>query len=342
MTKNGEIILFVPQMVEYGGIERNLVGLSEGLEARGLRSYIVCFFSDIDLSIRSRTPLRLIQLTRSSNPIVKASHLASFLQTHWRASKTKPLLFGIKSAFNMGMKHGCPFVLHFTDPPSLLTPDRAKKSLLRKIRRAGDRFLTRRGTRLANLVITMTNRNAIELKRLYGVNSLVLRQGGKPPSGGQGGGRSPSDRCIQLLSICRLEPSKRLDWVIRSVAELEKIQTGTITLKLIGAGSDQERLVALAAELGVTRQVEFLGAVSEQEIESAYAHASIFVMPALQGYGLPALEALYRRVPVVLNADSGVSEILNGTAWVEVFTGGPKDLSIALAQMIARFRARGT
>ncbi|MBU1348153.1 MAG: hypothetical protein KKA16_14525 [Alphaproteobacteria bacterium] len=57
-------------------------------------------------------------------------------------------------------------------------------------------------------------------------------------------------------------------------------------------------------------------------------------MPAVQGFGLPALEALVRDVPVVMHRQSGVSEILDGTPWVSLFDGGVENLRAALGDML--------
>jgi hypothetical protein len=45
------------------------------------------------------------------------------------------------------------------------------------------------------------------------------------------------------------------------------------------------------------------------------------------------LEALYRRLPVVLHNDSGAAEILAPCPWAECFSGGAEELAAALATM---------
>jgi hypothetical protein len=44
-------------------------------------------------------------------------------------------------------------------------------------------------------------------------------------------------------------------------------------------------------------------------------------MPAVQGYGIPAIEALSRGIPVLLHRDSGVSDILRSTPWATIIEG---------------------
>jgi hypothetical protein len=45
-------------------------------------------------------------------------------------------------------------------------------------------------------------------------------------------------------------------------------------------------------------------------------------MPARQGYGLPAIEALYQKLGLVVSEESGVIELLENTNWVTIVRGG--------------------
>src|SRR5918997_6278351 len=92
----------------------------------------------------------------------------------------------------------------------------------------------------------------------------------------------------------------------------------------------------LAHRLGLSDHTVFYGHVSDEKLEEIYSRANVFVMPAVQGDGLPALEALIRGVPVVMHAQSGVSEVLQGTPWVELIHGGNEDLTQGLDAMIKR------
>ncbi len=57
-----------------------------------------------------------------------------------------------------------------------------------------------------------------------------------------------------------------------------------------------------------------------------YGEAHLFLMPAVQGYGIPAVEALTRGLPVLLHRESGVSDILLGTPWATVIEGGEEGM----------------
>jgi glycosyltransferase involved in cell wall biosynthesis len=91
----------------------------------------------------------------------------------------------------------------------------------------------------------------------------------------------------------------------------------------------------LAQALGVDGRVRFAGYVSDDELEALYAEAHLFLMPAVQGYGIPAVEALARGVPVLLHRDSGVSDILLDTPWATVIEGGEEGMLPGLERAIA-------
>jgi glycosyltransferase involved in cell wall biosynthesis len=105
-------------------------------------------------------------------------------------------------------------------------------------------------------------------------------------------------------------------------------------LDLAGKGPLIEPLAELAATLGVADRAHFLGFVPDDELQALYDQAHLFVMPAIQGYGIPAIESLQRGIPVLLHRESGVSDILLDTPWATVFTGGPDNMPAALGAAI--------
>jgi glycosyltransferase involved in cell wall biosynthesis len=73
-----------------------------------------------------------------------------------------------------------------------------------------------------------------------------------------------------------------------------------------GAGPARERLVALAAELGVADRLELPGRVDDERLLSLYEHAlAVFYAPFDEDYGYVTVEALRSERPVVTTADAG-------------------------------------
>jgi len=145
-----------------------------------------------------------------------------------------------------------------------------------------------------------------------------------------------------MLSVSRLEANKRIDWILKALAELDSsgsLAKTSWVLEIIGHGPAAESLKKLAEDLGLADQILFLGHLRDADLMQAYARTNLFIMPAMQGYGLPALEALKRGIPVIVHKDSGVSEILNGSPWAELVDGDNTALPKAILNILDRIKA---
>lgn len=69
-----------------------------------------------------------------------------------------------------------------------------------------------------------------------------------------------------------------------------------------------------AGHLDVADAVDFLGAVSDEELEALYSSASVLLMPSrCEGFGLPAAEAMSRAMPVVAADATSLPGVLGDT-----------------------------
>jgi glycosyltransferase involved in cell wall biosynthesis len=142
-----------------------------------------------------------------------------------------------------------------------------------------------------------------------------------------------------MLSVCRVEANKRIDWILRALADLERTAPSLSSrvnwrVDLAGKGPLIPQLTELAASLGIAGRVHFHGFVPDSELQTLYDEAHLFLMPAVQGYGIPAIESLQRGIPVLLHRESGVSDILLETPWATVLTGGEDQMPAALSAAI--------
>ncbi len=114
---------------------------------------------------------------------------------------------------------------------------------------------------------------------------------------------------LVLLHPARLIRRKNIELGIHTVAELSA--AGCDVLYVITGAPDPHQadgkayhgeLSALAAELGVTERVLFLGEtgpLSDADVRSLYAVADALFVPSTgEGFGLPLLEALAHRLPI--------------------------------------------
>jgi glycosyltransferase involved in cell wall biosynthesis len=90
----------------------------------------------------------------------------------------------------------------------------------------------------------------------------------------------------------------------------------------------------MARTLGLEDRVAFHDFVDDARLEAIYDQADLFLMPARQGYGIPAAEALSRGIPVLVHRESGISDILRDTPWATVMDGGEDSMTDVLARAI--------
>jgi N-acetyl-alpha-D-glucosaminyl L-malate synthase BshA len=112
--------------------------------------------------------------------------------------------------------------------------------------------------------------------------------------------------CI-LLHISNFRPVKRVTDCIRIFAEVRR--QGPATLLMAGDGPERGPAELLARQLGVHRDIEFLG--KQDHVERLIPQAHILLLPSeLEAFGLAALEAMACGVPPIATAAGGVPELI--------------------------------
>jgi glycosyltransferase involved in cell wall biosynthesis len=84
-------------------------------------------------------------------------------------------------------------------------------------------------------------------------------------------------------------------------------------------------------QAGLDGRIEFVGELSEPELDVQYDQADVFVLPTrYEGYGMVVAEALARGLPVIATDTGGIAELLSGGAGLVV----PPDDAAALAEAL--------
>ena len=142
-----------------------------------------------------------------------------------------------------------------------------------------------------------------------GVDPMALSPGPARPDIRRELARDPSAPIV--LAMCRLDPRKGVDQIIRAVAALDG-DLGRAQLAIVGTSSTGEglarRLRLLGAEL-LGDRVRFLG--PRQEIAAVLRSVDVLVQASSrEALGLSVLEAQACGTPVVAYPASGTSEIV--------------------------------
>lgn len=317
----------------WGGAERSAVALANWLEARGVPHRFVLYYDTLGIEKRADHALEVVHLLpgpRSAARKVRA--LRRFFHSR-RHERQAPLTWGYQPALHATLAGVRRFHTLMHDTPGLMGyAGTARQRLSNAIIGYG----LRRAERLGGHTIVTSEYLRDECRRFFGVDAKIVRMGGM--------GRSavrvrPVDRELRLLSVCRLERNKRIDWIVAALAELEHEElplsaTANWRLELVGTGTEREKLERMAVDGGIADRVVFHGFVSDEDLERLYSEAHLFLMPAVQGYGIPAIEALQRGIPVLLHRESGVSDILLDTPWATVLTAGAEQMTPKLREAI--------
>ncbi len=136
------------------------------------------------------------------------------------------------------------------------------------------------------------------------------------------------------ITVGGLSPHKNLKAAIHACALLRKSGI-KVVLALAGGGagdvfhSEAEDLRALVSSLGIVDSVRFLGHISDLDLGDLVRAADALLFPSLlEGFGLPALEALACGTPVVTSGRGALPEV-TGNLGVEADPNDPSALASA-------------
>jgi glycosyltransferase involved in cell wall biosynthesis len=339
MKNPRQITIFAGEIEAFGGAERSLLALSRWLHRREMPHRLLLYYDDIHLSFFSQHPIDIVTL----NPDRQVMHKVGMLQAYFEdepADAPAPLMSGIQAAMHASLAGIKGFHTLMHDTPSLLgDPPSSIRGRLRQM--AANRTL-KRGLNSGGTTIVTSEYLKAESAKLWRPPVEIARMGGLAAGGFRP--RSPGKN-LRLLSVSRVEGNKRIDWLLAALAGLEKrrprlSQRVDWIFDVVGGGSMVERLREMARTLGLDDRVAFHDFVDDPHLEAFYDRADLFLMPARQGYGIPAAEALSRGIPVLVHRESGISDILLDTPWATVMEGGEDRMVDALSDAIESVLAR--
>ena len=134
------------------------------------------------------------------------------------------------------------------------------------------------------------------------------------------------------MHVSNFRPVKRVVDVIEVFAGIRREMPAKLVMA--GDGPDRPRAAARARQLGVDRDVIFLG--KHGAIEELLSCADLFLMTSdRESFGLAALEALSCGVPVVGYGAGGLPEVVpDGEAGVLVGVGEVEEATAAAARLL--------
>ena len=332
---NQAVPLFISEVEQFGGAERSVLALGRWLHEHGRPVYLLTYLDRAGLEQHAGFPLQKVELRPGSSAPAKIRALKRHFAGVPR-STPPPLASGYQPALHAILGGVGRFHCLMHDTPSLFGDTHFP--LKQRLRRAvSNRIIAYGMRRNGGKVLVTSEYLQGECRREFGLFAEIARMGGL---GGHTFERRSVAGELRMLSVCRIEPNKRIDWMLDSLAALEGAPVPLSMrvnwrLDLAGRGSLLEPMRARAQALGLGDRVTFHGFVSDAEVEQLYGQAHLFLMPAVQGYGIPAIESLQRGIPVLLHRESGVSDLLLDTPWAAVLQGGKSEMTPKLEAMLA-------
>ena len=170
--------------------------------------------------------------------------------------------------------------------------------------------IERRGMHAAARVLAVSHRTRNVIVNRYGVSPgrvTVVHNGIDRSS-------SPAPRNSRrpptVLFLGRITRQKGPRYFLRAAARVVS-RVPDARFVVAGSGDELDEMTALAAELGIAERVTFAGFLRGGDVDRAYDNADVYVMPSVsEPFGLSALEAAARGVPVIVSNTSGVAEVL--------------------------------
>ena len=329
--------IVITEVIEMGGAERSCLALARWLYEHNLPVHFVTYMDRVGLERFATHPLTVVQLKPQMDARHKIAAMKQYFAEH--SDAPKPMMSGYQPVLHATLAGMSGFHCLMHDTPSLFSDAGKQKSLKQKLSRWVSDTIVGRGLKTGGSIIVTSEYLKAETKRVFGVDAAIARMGGLAQENAFH--LRPVQDKLRMFSVSRIEGNKRIDWMVRALAAIERgpnplSRRVDWRLDIAGKGSQLEAMRALAAELGVDGRIIFHGFVSDEDLQGLYDHADLFLMPAVQGYGIPAIEALSRGIPVMLHRESGVSDILLDTPWATVMKGGEEAMVSTLEQATAK------
>jgi phosphatidylinositol alpha-1,6-mannosyltransferase len=144
--------------------------------------------------------------------------------------------------------------------------------------------------RHAAAVFTSNRFTAARVEQLVGLPSgtVDVFPYGLPPGYKSGApARTPHPTVLAVARLAPADAYKGIDTLICAWPQVAA-RVPEARLEIIGDGSDRPRLMKIADTLSLDGNIRFAGRVSDEELQRAYARATVFALPGRHSFGPPA------------------------------------------------------
>ena len=146
---------------------------------------------------------------------------------------------------------------------------------------------------------------------------------------------NPNQR-IQILFLARIIKSKGIFEAIYTIYYLRQ-RFPVVRLLIAGDGQHLKDAQKLVNNLGLNREVEFLGYIGGQHKQKAFANSDLYLFPSTHGEGMPTsvLEAMAFGLPIITYPVGGIKDFFeDGEHGYLVKTHDPHEIASLVVKLI--------
>lgn len=140
---------------------------------------------------------------------------------------------------------------------------------------------------------------------------------------------------LTIVSVGRLTYIKGFHLSLKAFARVCK-RIPDIELKIIGEGSEQKNLEALAFKEGIRSKVIFLGNLKRERVYKELKSSDIFLFPSFEGGGIVVLEAMASGLPVICLDYGGPGKMVSKECGIKIKLTALEQTINDLAEAILR------
>jgi glycogen synthase len=172
--------------------------------------------------------------------------------------------------------------------------------------------IERKGMHAAAKVITVSNLTKDTVVKRYGVPAdKVEVVYNAVEHNGDGVCHIPVEKKDKIvLFLGRITMQKGPEYFLAAAKKVLQV-VDNVKFVMAGSGDMMNKIIELAASMGIGNKVLFTGFLTGEDVNRAYKMADLYVMPSVsEPFGISSLEAMNRNVPVLMSKQSGISEVV--------------------------------
>jgi glycosyltransferase involved in cell wall biosynthesis len=269
-----------------------------------------------------------VQLRNGPRPLSAADPLWLACQV---MARRPPVFFS--PGFNPPPLCPAPFVFTIHDLIQLQLP-----AVATPVKRLYYQLIVRPASRRAFRVLTVSEYSRVRILEWSGLSEdrvVNVGNGVDLPFTAEGQRHEPGFPYVLYVGNAR--PHKNLHRLLSAFKCVDYPE-----LRLLLSGAPTEEIAGRLRQLGIENRTEFLGAPSDDALARLYRGAQLLILPSLiEGFGLPALEAMACGTPVVVSLGTALPEVV-GEAGLFVDPLDIQDMKRAMERLLGDRELRTT